>query len=254
MGGDITLLAGCFSINGEIGDVCGRISHIQSPTDLVTSGLIGLFGPGLIVCGFALFNVVSSWVGIARISLRTGRSLGRSVITASASVRLMSARFFAIGLALSAFVLAMQLAWVGMGYYVGNSISVIFNSNEQDTLPHLDQIPGMLTWDAFSKGFILANAVGLAFAYSRRPRNDYEGISATLALPGYFYGFCGLVGGALNLVMLALGSPVEGVDATAITYMFTLGVAGVFYVLATTATFRACAWMKRFWRYQMLAA
>jgi hypothetical protein len=166
----------------------------------------------------------------------------------------MSARFFAMGLALSFLVLAIQAAWVCMGYYVGNSISVIFSSSEQDAIPRLDQIPSLLRWDAFSEGFILANSLGLTLAYFRQPRDDYVGITSLLALPGYFYGFFGLVGGALNLLMLILGSPVDGVDGTAITYMFTLGIAGVFYVLATTANFRACAWMKRFWKHQMLAA
>lgn len=56
-----------------------------------------------------------------------------------------------------------------------------------------------------------------------------------------------LVGGALNLLMLKIGSASDGVNATAITYMFTLGFAGVFYVLATRLALRACFWVKSVW-------
>lgn len=238
-----SLAAECVTVSG-LGNLCDRIAQIDGPDDIIKSGLLGVFGPGLIVCGFIFFNLAASWLGIARTSVKAGRGFTNAARSGLSSLRGSTPRAATIGLVLSVIILLLQLGWIYLGYYVGNSISVIFQADDRTTFPQLDEIPGLLRWDAFSKGFVLANAVGLILVYARRLG---EGVSSLLALPGYFYGFCGIVGGALNLLMLKLGSPVEGVDGSAITYMFTLGFSGCFYVFATRYALEACGWMRGFW-------
>ena len=72
-------------------------------------------------------------------------------------------------------------------------------------------------------------------------------LSFIVASPGYFYGFFGLAGGALNTVTYLLGIG-HGVQPYMIVYMFTFGVAGAVYVYATRFAISGSAWVLDTWR------
>lgn len=151
-------------------------------------------------------------------------------------------------IALTALVIALQILWALLGYYVGNGVSVIFRPDLQDQSPDVRDIPDLLRWDIFSRTYVQASLAAVALSHLfARGETLRRFITVVFAAPGAIYGFFGLVGGALNGVLLVVGAN-DDVGPQGVAYMFALGVAGLSYVGATTKAIASAGLVREVWR------
>jgi hypothetical protein len=212
-------------------------------------GLFVLFGPGIIVTAFVLLSAGTAWFGFTRSALRFGQTAYTQAQMTADVVRrltLAGAVFAAIA---TVIVLPLQGLWICLGYYAGNSISVMARSDQIKGIPSVEEIPSLLRWDQYASTFIWINAIGLLLAYllafARKEISLW--LMILVAGPGVLYGGCGIFGGILNTGTLLLGVADQGIDADAIKYMFTLGVAGTLYTIATFYILASPAWLGEIW-------
>ena len=219
-----------------------EIPVIPSPDSVIVAAL----GPGVIAGLFLLVSHALSWLGIAKTSVKTGHNALMRVrgipntVTALGPVRVGTV------VGLTATVLVLQVLWAFLGYYVGNSLSVIFRPNLPGQ-PTIEQILGLLRWDIFSKTYVevCLAAVVLSHLWARKT-GARESMAFVLSLPGAFYAFFGFAGGALNGVLLLLGIN-GGVTAETVICMFVMGAAGYCYMTATNLAMGSAGWVRSLW-------
>jgi hypothetical protein len=219
---------------------------LLDPDEVAQFGLTALFGPGAIVGAFVILNFIVGWAGAARIGHSAGVHVHRWARNAAAR-RTRQPRGNVQGrTALTLAVLVLQTGWVALAYYVGNSIAILVDGTRGDAFPSISNVLGSLRWDAYSYAWLGMSILLLLFAYLGS--ESVTGLLGFLVMaPGYVYGFCGLVGGALNSVTLVTGID-STVNVSMLVYMFTFGVGGVLYVVATRYSLDASTWARTLWR------
>jgi hypothetical protein len=225
------------------------VIDIPAPDDLLKEGLLLVFGPGLIVTAFVIVSAVTSWLGFARTSFRTGRAIASGYRSVSRSVRATSRANVGVAIVVALFVLAAQATWVYLGYYTGNSVRIFVEglNGTLKTPPAMEvrYIPQLLTSDEYSVTGMLINAAAAAYSWIKTVRGrSIEGFTVLLAAPGYVWAFFGLGGGALNSAALLLFSDYDSFTWPNVVYMFTFGIAGALYVLATQYVLGGPSWSR----------
>lgn len=224
----------------------------HSPDGLLKLGLTTIFGPGAIVAAFLLFNFISAWFGITKVGYRTSKRIRREARGAGERTTDYLIRNLGGRVVLTLVLFFLQAAWVSLAYYVGNSISIAVNSASYQQFPTVSGVLSSLRWDMYSEVWLGLSAFTLLSSY-------FWSLSVTrflqflLIVPGMIYGFCGLIGGALNTVTMLTGID-PSMKPAILVYMFTFGVAGTFYVFATLYALSASEWIKRVWSATSLSA
>jgi hypothetical protein len=226
----------------------GAFGHqlpLCEPAELLESGLGLIVAPTLIVTLVGLLTFIKSWVDFGSFSIRSGRRAVQGLQVATATVRRVSARNMAAAVALILVVLVIQALWIGLAYYVGNSIRLFIEGlmGTVDGPPRLDirNIPALLQSDTYTKLTIAVSCVAAASSWVLR-RGRIDRMIGLFSVPGYVWAFFGLVGGVLNTAYLALSMATDNrsdLDVSGLAYMFAFGVSGVLYVIATNLVLRA---------------
>lgn len=215
------------------------------PDDAIEFGLKTVFGPGAVVTGFIIFNFISGWIGFARVTARTGSRIRGKVGVAATSARHRRFTSALARLLLTAMLFLLQAAWVGLAYFGGNAISITVRSLSNDGFPTLAEVYASMDWNQYAQSWVTLSVVTLLASYFWSA-SITAFLGFIVSTPGYFYGFLGLVGGALNSATYLMGIG-DDVEPYMLVYMFTFGVAGVVYVYATQYAISASMWVRDTW-------
>jgi hypothetical protein len=237
----------------------GRASTTGGPVDfdlewlnkwtsdsVIQDGLKTIFGPGAVVAGFIIFNLVSGWIGLARVTAQAGSRLYTTVRDSASSTRQRRLSCVAARLLLTGVILALQSAWIALAYFGGNAVDITVRSFSSDGFPSLSQVYASMSWNWYAQAWVALSVVAVLSSYFWS-RNATSFLGFLVSSPGYLYGFFGLVGGALATVNYFLKTSI-GVQPYMLVYMFTFGLAGVIYVKATQYATSGSEWVRDTWR------
>lgn len=222
------------------------LSDLPMPDDVIELGLKTIFGPGAVVAGFLIFNLISGWVGFTRVTAQTGSRIYAGVRGAAASARHRPLTSVVARLLLTTMIFLLQSAWVGLAYFGGNAIDITVRSFSSDGFPTVAQVYASMSWNQYAQAWVALSVVALLSSYFWSG-GATSFLSFIVSSPGYFYGFFGLVGGTLNTATYLLKIS-DDVEPYMLVYMFTFGVAGVVYVQATQYAISGSAWVRDTWR------
>lgn len=146
-------------------------------------------------------------------------------------------------------VIAMQITWAYLGFYVGNAVRYFVESNfgNVNRLPAMEvrYIPLLLQSDDFSTAGILANSAAVVISrWLAFKGKSTDGLATLLAVPGYVWGFLGLVGADLNGATLLIDDSYEFFTWPEVAFMFTFGAVGALYVMATKFVLSGPSWIR----------
>jgi hypothetical protein len=165
----------------------------------------------------------------------------------------------AIGAAIVASLLTLtaQGIWLVFNFLIGNVLSGALGVNHalhglnENIVPTWTQFTASLHWDAVSAGYVLLSTAGLMRSYILAAyRKSANGWGNFFALPGYIYGFCGIFGGTLYLLLNILGHLSHSGMAISWSLAFFIlgaGVIGSLYVFACRMVFRAPLLVAEMW-------
>lgn len=163
------LFRGCDEIK-----LFGHDIPICSPEDILENG-IGLFlGPTIIISIITVLAGVKAWGDLGRFSLKNAREVLSGAQTLAREARRASFRSITVGVTVTVAVIFLQLLWVGLSYYVGNSVR-LFVEGVTGTLnapDHLDVrvIPELLHSDGYTRAAALALLVTAVLSWFRAAR------------------------------------------------------------------------------------
>jgi hypothetical protein len=219
--------------------------HDAGPDNAIEFGLRTIFGPGAVVTGFLIFNLISGWVGFTRVTARTGSRIYIGARGAAASARQHRFTSVVARLLLTVLLFLLQSAWVGLAYFGGNAIDITVRSFSSSQFPTLATVYASMSWNQYAQAWVALSVVTILSSYFWSG-GATSFLSFIASAPGYFYGFFGLVGGVLNAAtyLLKIGNDVE---PYMLVYMFTFGIAGAVYVYATQYATSASAWVREAW-------
>jgi hypothetical protein len=213
--------------------------------------------PAAIVVLLLLVRTLYGWYGAIDATARRGRAFGYAIRRVFARMRTMPR--VAIGVSIVAFLLtlAAQGIWLVFNFLIGNVLSGALGVNRalhglnENIVPTWAQFSMSLHWDAVSAGYVLMSTAGLMRAYilaaRRTPANGWGNF---FAVPGYIYGFCGLFGGSLYILLNILGHfshSDRAVSWSLALFIFGAGVIGSLYVFACRMVFRAPLLVLEMW-------
>lgn len=152
--------------------IFGHDLPVCQPDDLLKSGAYLVFGPSLIFIVFVLAATIKSWVDLGRLSLRGTYSALHSLRGAGVAVRQRSNGNVLVAAALVALVIIIQLTWVFISYYVGNSVRLFVEgiAGTLDAPPGLDarDIPSLLKSGPYTAWAMGLCAVAAAMSWLLR--------------------------------------------------------------------------------------
>ncbi len=234
-----------------------NLPNLPTPDELLRLFLTFAVGQGVLLSLLMIILALRSWY----MTLRDGIEKGRIAIGLSGKMFRHMKRMRRIGLFLlmlsSVIMLSADVMWLLVNYVIGNLLSgavglnqglhLLLNSDLEPSWWQFDGLLRLLRMDVISGSYVLLSFFGLAAAYRHANRGtSADGLGNFFALPGYLYGFCGLVGGALSLVANFLSNGHYASERW-IIFMFGAGVVGSLYVLVCRVVMRAPALIGQMW-------
>lgn len=230
------------------------IPHLPTPGDLLYLFLRLALGPGAILSLIVLILAARSWYQSIRTAFETTKAIAGVAGPTFARLRRMRAAALALAAASTVIMLAAQGIWLLVNYVIGNLLSGLIGTNHAlhslpgDYIPAWAQFIHSLELDPVSEGYVIVSAIALAASYVSAIRgSSAAAIGHMFAVPGYIYGFCGLVGGALTLILYLFHVKAGFVTTAWITLMFGAGVVACLYVLSCILVFGAPALVSELW-------
>ena len=239
------------------------LTPIPSTGDILSFLLHLAFGQGVIVFLILSISALQSWYATLKKATVVARSAGAAAGGAISSIRKFDRINRTFTIACSALMLISQGLWLTMNYAIGNLLSALFDVNRglhnitEGQIPSWSHFLNALRWDAVSEGYVLFSIAGLAasYVYAKR-RKSTDGMSMLFGLPGYVYGFCGLVGGTLSLALDAVDHASHHnsyAPAAWIILMYGAGITGTLYAIGCRWLFRAPATVRSLWSERVTA-
>jgi hypothetical protein len=213
--------------------------------------------PATIVALILLARTLYGWYDTLRKAAERSRSAADAAGSAFARMRTMPSSAIGVAVAASLLTLIAQGIWLACNFLVGNVLSGALGVNhklhglDENIVPTWSQFTASLRWDSISAGYVLLSIATLVRAYILATRRvSANGWSNLFGLPGYIYGFCGLIGGTLYLGLNLIDHFSHSALAISwrwVIFMLGAGVIGSLYVFACRLVFRAPLLVAEMW-------
>lgn len=227
-----------------------HLPNLPSPDQVVVHFLQLIFPQGLLLFFLILLYTLYSWYDAIKKTAeaaRTGVGFARDWI---ARITMRPSQAVTLAFLASILLLLAQASWILFSFFLGNVISAAMGLNHGLHILMLRAI--VPTWSQFSSNLRLDAVSGIYAALSvavvirtywrARDRTRVKNIGWVFTAPAYFYGFLGLLGGALSLIV-DIFAPLVGdnahVSSGLVAFLLGVGVVGALYALSCHLLARA---------------
>lgn len=229
------------------------IPNLPTPGSLFDLFLKLSLGPGAVLSLIMLMLALRSWYQTFQTAYEKGRIVANSTRTAVNHMRQMHRAALAIAAISTLITLLAQGIWLVVNYIIGNLLSALLGVNyalhntPADYIPSWSQFFHSLQLDPVSAGYLIASAVAIIASYIPATRGLSKVIGQVFAIPGYIYGFCGLAGGLLTLILFVFHVHAGFITAAWIILMLGAGVVACFYVVSCFMVITASEMVSNLW-------
>ena len=236
----------------EIWSLGGRMHfpNLPSPDEIVVRFLHLIFPQGLVLSFLVLLYALYSWYDALKRTAeaaRTGAGFARDWI---ARITMRPPQAVTLAFVASILLLLAQASWILFSFFLGNIISAAMGVNHglhilmlRAIVPTWSQFSSNLRLDAVSGIYVALSIAAVIRTYWRaRDRTRVKNIGWLFTGPAYFYGFLGLLGGALSIfvdIFAPLVHDSAHVSSSLVAFLLGLGVVGALYALACHLLARA---------------